>query len=119
MKEEKKKIQNNFIVAAGLLALFILYTVAIMFVDVQPIGPQGSSVGFAEVNQYFHTLFGVNMLLYSITDWLSIAVLFIMFGFAMVGLVQLIKRKSLFRVDSSILVLGGFYVLVFLAYLFF
>ena len=67
MKEEKKKIQNNFIVAAGLLALFILYTVAIMFVDVQPIGPQGSSVGFAEVNQYFHTLFGVNMLLYSIT----------------------------------------------------
>ena len=82
MKEEKKKIQNNFIVAAGLLALFILYTVAIMFVDVQPIGPQGSSVGFAEVNQYFHTLFGVNMLLYSITDWLSIAVLFIMFGFA-------------------------------------
>ena len=81
--------------------------------------PQGSSVGFAEVNQYFHTLFGVNMLLYSITDWLSIAVLFIMFGFAMVGLVQLIKRKSLFRVDSSILVLGGFYVLVFLAYLFF
>ena len=119
MKEEKKKIQNNFIVAAGLLALFILYTVAIMFVDVQPIGPQGSSVRFAEVNQYFHTLFGVNMLLYSITDWLSIAVLFIMFGFAMVGLVQLIKRKSLFRVDSSILVLGGFYVLVFLAYLFF
>ena len=119
MKEEKKKIQNNFIVAAGLLALFILYTVAIMFVDVQPIGPQGSSVGFAEVNQYFHTLFGVNMLLYSITDWLSIPVLFIMFGFAMVGLVQLIKRKSLFRVDSSILVLGGFYVLVFLAYLFF
>ena len=107
MKEEKKKIQNNFIVAAGLLALFILYTVAIMFVDVQPIGPQGSSVGFAEVNQYFHTLFGVNMLLYSITDWLSIPVLFIMFGFAMVGLVQLIKRKSLFRVDSSILVLGG------------
>ena len=50
---------------------------------------------------------------------MSIPVLFIMFGFAMVGLVQLIKRKSLFRVDSSILVLGGFYVLVFLAYLFF
>lgn len=45
MKEEKKKIQNNFIVAAGLLALFILYTVAIMFVDVQPIGPQGHLSG--------------------------------------------------------------------------
>ena len=53
MKEEKKKIQNNFIVAAGLLALFILYTVAIMFVDVQPIGPQGSSVGFCGSQSIF------------------------------------------------------------------
>ena len=119
MKEEKKKIQNNFGVTAGLLVLSILYTVAIMFIDVRPIGPQGSVVGFAEVNQYFHTLLGTNMLLYNITAWLSIPILFIMLGFAMTGLVQLIKRKSLLRVDSSILILGGFYVLVFLVYLFF
>ena len=119
MKEEKKKIQNNFCVTAGLLVLSILYTVAIMFIDVRPIGPQSSVVGFAEVNQYFHTLLGTNMLLYNITDWLSIPILFIMLGFTMTGLVQLIKRKSLLRVDSSILILGGFYVLVFLVYLFF
>lgn len=50
LKEEKKKIQNNFIVAAGLLILFILYTAALIFVDVHPIGPQGTSVGFAAVN---------------------------------------------------------------------
>ena len=119
MKEEKKKIQNNFGVTVGLLVLSILYTVAIMFIDVQPIGPKGSAVGFAKVNQYFHTLLGTNILLYNITDWLSIPILFIMLGFAMAGLVQLIKRKSLLRVDSSILILGGFYVLVFLVYLFF
>ncbi len=119
MKEEKKKIQNSFGVTVGLLVLSILYTVAIMSFDVRPIGPQGSVVGFAEINQYFHTLLGTNMLLYSITDWLSIPILFIMLGFAMVGLVQLIKRKSLLRVDSSILILGGFYVLVFLVFLFF
>ena len=119
MKEEKKKIQNSFGVTVGLLVLSILYTVAIMFIDVRPIGPQGSVVGFAEINQYFHTLLGTNMLLYNITDWLSVPILFIMLGFAMVGLVQLIKRKSLSRVDNSILILGGFYVLVFLVYLFF
>lgn len=119
MKEEKKKIQNNFGVTAGLLVVSILYTVAVMFIDVRPIGPQGSVVGFAEVNQYFHTRLGTNMLLYNITDWLSIPILFIMLGFAMTGLVQLIKRKSLLRVDSSILLLGGFYVLVFLVYIFF
>lgn len=119
MKEAKKKIQKDFGVTAGLLVLSILYTVAIMFIDVRPIGPQGSVVGFATVNQYFHTLFGTNMLLYNITDLLSIPILFVMLGFAIVGLVQLIKRKSLLRVDSSILILGGFYVLVFLVYLFF
>lgn len=117
MKEEKKKIQKYFIVSAGLLSLFVLYTIAIMFIDVRSIGPQGSTVGFAKVNQYFHELIGVNMLLYNITDWLSIAVLLIMFGFAMAGLVQLIKRKNLLRVDRIILILGGFYILVFLAYL--
>ena len=119
MKEAKKKIQKDFGVTAGLLVLSILYTVAIMFIDVRPIGPQGSVVGFATVNQYFNTLFGTNMLLYNITDLLSIPILFVMLGFAIVGLVQLIKRKSLLRVDSSILILGGFYVLVFLVYLFF
>lgn len=53
MKEEKKKIQNNFIVAAGLLALFILYTVAIMFVMCSQSAHRASSVGFAEVNNIF------------------------------------------------------------------
>ncbi|WP_455683874.1 phosphatase PAP2 family protein [Thomasclavelia sp.] len=119
MKEEKKKIQKNFGITLGLLVLSIIYTLAIMYIDVRPIGPQGSVVGFAQVNQYIHTLLGTNMLLYNITDWLSIPILFIMLGFAMVGLIQLIKRKSLLRVDSSILILGGFYVLVFLVYLFF
>lgn len=66
MKEEKKKIQKYFIVSAGLLSLFVLYTIAIMFIDVRSIGPQGSTVGFAKVNQYFHELIGVNMLLYNI-----------------------------------------------------
>ena len=51
--------------------------------------------------------------------YFAIILLTVACGIATLGLVQLIKRKSLFRVDSSILVLGGFYVLVFLAYLFF
>ncbi len=119
MKKAPNKIQIYFIVTAGLLAFFILYTMAVWHIDVRPIGPRDSAVGFSSFNQYFQTRIGVNMPLYHITDWLSIAVLFLLLGFAVVGLVQLAKRKSLFRVDSSILILGGFYVLVFGAYLFF
>ena len=39
------------------------------------------------------------------------------FGFAILGLCQWIKRRSLAKVDKSIFVLGGFYVVVMMAFL--
>lgn len=115
----EKRDQINFASAAGLLIVFALYTAALTYIDVKPIGPQGSSVGFAAVNAPLKRLLGVNLALYNITDWLGLAAIFVALGFALLGLVQLIKRKSLWRVDSSLLVLGGFYLLVIAAYLFF
>lgn len=114
-----KKKCSYFTISAGLLILFIIYTAAIMSIDVKSIGPNASLVGFATINGWIHNLVGVNMLLYDITDWASIVALFVAVGFGILGLVQLIKRKSIARVDSSILVLGGFYLLVISAYLFF
>lgn len=114
----KKRNQTNFAVTGGLLILFILYTIALLYVDVKPIGPAHSVVAFAAINEPVKQLLGVNMLLYNITDWLSVVAALLVLGFAVLGLVQLIKRKSLWRVDSSILVLGGFYVLVMAVYLF-
>ena len=55
-----------------MLLAFLLWTVAIQFVDVQAIGPQESSVGFATINQFVHNLTGVHMSLYTITDWLGL-----------------------------------------------
>lgn len=115
---EKRKC-TPLALSAGLLALFVLYTAAVMFIDVKPVAPQNSLVGFSTLNQWFHNLLGVNLWLYYITDWLSLIALLPVVGFAVLGFVQLVKRKSLLRVDSSILVLGGFYLLVILAYLFF
>lgn len=113
----KKRNQTNFAVTGGLLILFILYTIALLYVDVKPIGPAHSVVAFAAINEPVKQLLGVNML-HNITDWLSVVAALLVLGFAVLGLVQLIKRKSLWRVDSSILVLGGFYVLVMAVYLF-
>ena len=129
----EKKNSRLFWVGVGLLAVFVLWTVLIRFVDVEAIGPRQSSVGFATLNGYIHNLTGVNMSLYIITDWLglvpigvafSFAVLGLVpigiaFGFAVLGLVQLIKRKSLLKVDRSILVLGGFYIVVMAVYILF
>ena len=115
----EKKNRKLFCVGVGLLAVFVLWTVLVHFVDVRAIGPEGSSVGFATLNGFVHELTGVNWLLYTVTDWLGLVPIAVAFGFAILGLVQLIKRKSLWKVDHSILALGVFYIVVMAAYIFF
>ena len=110
MKNKKKS-------AFCLLGMFLLWTAAVCLVDVRTIGPQGSEIGFAGLNQFFHRLTGVHLSLYTLTDWLSLIPLGFIAGFALLGLVQWIGRKSLRKVDRSILVLGGFYLLVLAIYL--
>lgn len=102
-----------------LLTAFVLWTVAICFVDVRAIGPQGSSVGFAGINGFVHTLTGVHWGLYNITDWLGLVPIFLCVGFGILGQVQWIQRKSIRKVDYDIFVLGGFYIVTIAAYLFF
>ena len=115
----KRTGKKRIFVGAGFLAAFVLWTVLVSFVDVRAIGPNGSSVGFAALNGYVHKFTGVNFHLYTITDWLGLVPIGVAFGFAMLGLAQWIKRKSLLKVDRSLLALGGFYVVVLAAYIFF
>ena len=115
----KKENQRNFCIATCMLLAFLLWTVAIRFVDMQAIGPQESSVGFATINQFVHNLTGVHMSLYTITDWLGLVPLIFVMGFALLGLIQWIKRNHLLKVDYSILVLGGFYIVVMAVYVLF
>ena len=115
----KKGIDRMIWLGAALIAAFFLWTVLVHLVDVQPIGPNGSSVGFAALNGFVHGAVGVHMMLYTVTDWLGLVPIACMIGFAVLGLVQLIKRKSLLKVDRSILILGGFYILVFAVYFLF
>ena len=115
----KRKATSQFVLGAILLVFFVLFTWSLTFIDVQPIGPNGSSVAYARINKAVHNLFGVNMTLYNITDWAGVVAIFIALGFAILGLAQWIKRKHIWKVDRSILVLGAFYILVFGAYVFF
>ena len=116
MKQSAKK---QLLLGMSLFALFVLYTWSLTFAQVQPIGPNGSCVAYAQINQAVHELFGVHWVLYHITDWAGVVAILIAFGFFVLGLVQWIQRKRIWQVDSSILVLGVFYVLVFGCYAFF
>ena len=115
----KGKNSKELYVSISFILAFVLWTFAVSLVDVKAIGPQNSSVGFATVNGYIHNLFGVHMTLYVITDWLSLVPAVFIASFGLLGFVQLIKRKSIAKVDHSILVLGGFYIGVMAIYILF
>ena len=102
-----------------LIAAFVLWTWAVAVVDVQPIGPLGTSVGFATLNGWFHRLTGVHMWLYTLTDLLGLVPLAVCAVFGVLGLTQWIRRKSLLRVDRDLLLLGGFYLTVIAVFLLF
>ena len=113
------KEKRNLLAGAGLIGAFALWTVLIRWVDVKAVGQNGTKIGFADFNVWFHQLTGVHMTLYTITDWLGLVPIFICLCFGVLGLVQLIKRRSLLRVDPDILLLGIYYVLVIACYLIF
>ena len=111
--------QKLWLLPAALWAAFVLFTLLLTCVDVQAIGPQGTAVGFATVNGWAFQLLGVHLLWYHITDWLGVVAIAVACAFAVVGLCQLIIRKSIRKVDRHILLLGGFYLVVIGCYLFF
>ena len=102
-----------------LLIIFLIYTFMIKFIDVKAIGPENTSVGFASLNEPFHNLFGYNSVLYLITKVLGIVALMFVAFYGFIGLVQLIKKKNLFKVNKDILILGVFYIIVLATYIFF
>ena len=115
----RRETRRRFCFAAGMLWAFVIWTWLVRFVDVRTIGPCGSAVGFAAMNQFVHDLTGVNLVLYTVTDWLGLVPLLVAAGFGCLGLVQWIRRKQLLKVDYSILVLWGYYIAVVAVYILF
>ena len=118
-RQEKGNRTKNLMAGIILLAAFVVWTVMIRTVDVQPLGQNGTDIGFAALNVWFHQVTGVHMSLYVITDWLGLVPIFVCMVFGGIGLVQLIKRRSLWKVDRDIIVLGIYYVIVIICYLVF
>ena len=114
-----KTIKKNFFISALFISLFIIWTLLLLCIDVRPIGPRESLVGFSSMNSYVHNLIGVNFTLYNITDWLGLVPFCFIISFGIIGLIQWIKRKNILKVDFNILMLGIFYLIVMAVYLFF
>ncbi|MBQ0133667.1 MAG: phosphatase PAP2 family protein [Clostridiales bacterium] len=114
-------MKNKKILFTGtaLLISFIVWTILVQFIDVQAVGVNGTKIGAAAINTWFHKLTGVHLTVYTITDWLGLVPICICGFFGIVGLRQLIKRKSIFKVDADIVLLGIYYAVVIFVYLVF
>lgn len=110
------KNKVRIIISFLLLALFGALIAGIKKYDVAAIGPEGTGIGFSHINKRFAELIGTNMMFYKIADYLGYLALATVAVFALAGLVQLIKRKSLKKVDREIYALGGLYVVVLALY---
>lgn len=115
----KKATRILFLISVLFLVLFALWTALVSFIDVAPIGPENSKVGFATLNGAFHQVTGVHLWMYDASDLLSLIPLGIIGGFGLLGLVQWVKRKSILKVDFNVLMLGAFYLAVMAFFLFF
>ena len=106
------KAKTKIILSVICFAFFIGLIVLVKKVDVAAIGPEGTEIGLSGINQDFHKATGLNMGWYKLAEYMGYGALALVGVFALVGLVQLIQRKSLLKVDKTILALGGLYVVV-------
>lgn len=111
--------KKNIIISIILTVLSIIYTILVKTVDVKPIGPQESKVGFSALNKAFSNLVGSNMTIYKITEVFGLILLLLVVIYGCIGIGQLITRKSLLKVDKQIIKLGCLYVLMMVVYVLF
>ena len=102
------------------LAVFIIWTVLVKVIDVQYMGETGF-LGFYSLNTQINDFVQAQNtgLFKTLTDVLMFAAISTLVPFAVVGLVQLIKRKSLNKVDPVIyIILAGYVAMVVIYFVF-
>ncbi len=105
--------------AVILLALFLMLIGLLLNVDVRNVGVEGIALGLAHMSPQLFSLFGIHPWWYELSEWLGVVSLLVVAGFGLLALTQLIRRRSLKRVDQSLYVLFAFYGVLALLYLFF
>ena len=112
-------MRRNLTISILLLIGSIIFIVLLKNIDIKCNAVNNSCIGFATINQFIFDKIGVNMTWYVITDWLGIIPILMSMVYAIIGLKQLIKRKSIKKIDKEIIILGIFYIVVILIYILF
>ena len=98
---------------------FILFTLMVRFIDRKDIGPLGSKVGFAWMNQTVKNIIGQNNVWYGLSSFFGLLVILIVILFVCMGGYELLRRRSLKKVDADIYAMALIYVIMFGFYILF
>lgn len=101
------------------VAAACVFTILLMKVDVKCIGPLHTSIGFSKINSTVRDFFGCSNIWYDITKYIGFLAIGIAGIIVLIGLYQLIRRRSLLKVDVEILVMAIVYVLLAALYILF
>ena len=112
-------MKKKFITSAVCFGLFLLLIVLLKTVDVAAVGPEGTEIGLSKLNVAIHDLFGEDLGWYKVTNILGYLAILIALCFAALGGLQLIRRRSVLKVDKEILLLGCLYVVTVIFYVLF
>ena len=115
-----KKIFNlEIIVSIVCFLLFILLIVLLKTVDVQIVGATRSQIGLGTLNKTVFETIGTSKFWYNLTEVFGYFAILVALAFGGLGFYQLIKRKSLVKVDKNLYAMLGLYVIVAITYIFF
>ena len=120
-----EKVKKLYLITAILLVVSIAYIIMVKSIDVKAIGPVNpetgvkSEVGFATMNDAAKNMIGESHAWYKITKYSGYAALLLAAGYGIYGFIELLKKKSIFKVDKRIITLGVFYVVVLAIYVLF
>ena len=109
-------VKRDFKRPLVMLVVTILFSVLTFVVDRKPIGYDGTSVGFSSINGLFAGSFGYNPVMDTLSDIAMYLSFLVVAAFAFIGVMQLIRGKSLSKVDKIIIGLGILYVVVAVLY---
>lgn len=112
-------MKKKFILSGISLLLFFGLIYAIKNIDVNVIGPENTAIGLSKLNEFGHNLFGYKPLLYKISDYLGYLCIAAGTAVGIMGIVQLFKRKSFFKVDEEIYAFAVLLVVILTLYVVF
>lgn len=105
------KYVKRYIVPFMFAVASVVFTYAVMTYDPRLIAANGTMVGFGSFNYRVFRTVGSDLRWYSITEMIGYVALLLVVIFALIGFAQMIKRKSLLKVDRAIICLGIAYVI--------